>query len=314
MEEERFIAKIAHMYYKQNMTLKEIAKVFSISLATISRLLKKGKQIGIIKIIVDSSSNRLLDLEFKLKEVFGLDEVISVDFEEVNSIEITKKLVAIEAAHHLANILKNGDILGISWGSTIYNVVNNFNSKRKINVDVVQLHGNCSSVPIELNSSDLVRKMKNMFSGSYYFINSEAIVDNKITKNIIMNDSSLRRAFLLHKSINIALLGVGVSDPESINYPYKDQLKDEEIQELVDKNIVGDVNFSFFDINGNIHRTNLNDRIVTISTNNLIKIRKKFVVAAGLEKTNAIIGALNAKLINVLVIDRLTLENILAKI
>lgn len=314
MEEERFIAKIAHMYYKQDMDFKEISKVYNISLSTISRLLKRGKEIGIIDININSSSNRLLDLEFKLRKTFNLEEVISINVEENDPIETKKKLVAIEAANYLSNILRDGDILGISWGSTVYEAVNNFKNFKRINVDVVQLHGNCSSVPIELNSSDLVRRMKNMFSGSYYFINSEAIMDSKETRNIIMDDSSLKKTFLLHKSINVALLGIGAFNPESINNPYRDKLKDEEIKEIVRNNIVGEINFTFFDINGNIQRTKLNDRIVTINTENLLKIEKKIVVALGLEKSKSILGALNAKLVNILVTDRFTLENILEKL
>ena len=204
--------------------------------------------------------------------------------------------------------------MGISWGSTIYSVVNNFKGKKRINIDIVQLNGNFATIPIEFNSWDLVRRMKNMFMGSYYFINSDTLVDSKEIKEILMNSSSIKKAFVLHKSINIALLGIGYFNDRSISNLYKDYLRDNEIRELESFNVVGEGHHIFFDINGKIFDSKIKERAISISKEDLFNIDNKIVVATGLDKTFAIIGAMRAKLIDTLFIDSLTLENILKKI
>ena len=60
MEQKQIIARMAHMYYKQNMDLKEIAKAFNTSYATVSRFLKKGRELGIINIQMQKSLNIIL--------------------------------------------------------------------------------------------------------------------------------------------------------------------------------------------------------------------------------------------------------------
>lgn len=313
VRKEELIAKVAHMYYKQDMDLRKIGKVFNVSYATISRLLKKGRETGIIKVFINNPSDKLHDLELEIKNTFNIKEVFAVNVQETDSSELIKNVVAIQAAEYLENVLKNSDFLGISWGSTIYSVVNNFKGKKRINVDLVQLNGNFTNIPIEFNSSDLVRRMKNMFMGSYYFINSDTIVDSKEIKEILMNSSSIKKTFLLHKSINIALLGIGYFNDKSISNLYKDYLRDSEIKELESFNVVGESHFIFFDINGKIFDSKIKERAICISKEDLFNIDNKIVVATGLEKTFAIIGAMRANLIDTLFIDSLTLENIVKK-
>jgi len=314
MREEELIAKVGHMYYRQDMDLREIGKIFNVSYATISRLLKKGRETGIIEVFINNPSDKLYDLELEIKNTFNINEIFSVNVQETDSQELIKNVVAIQAAECLKNILKNGDILGISWGSTIYSVVNNFKIKKRINVDVVQLNGNFATIPIESNSSDLIRRMKNMFMGSYYFINSDTIVDNKEIKEILINSSNIKKTFLLHKSINVALLGIGYFNDKSISSLYKDYLIDDEIKELESFNVVGECHHIFYDINGKIFDSKIKDRAVSISREDLFNIDNKIVVATGLDKTFTIIGAMRAKLIYTLFIDSLTLENISKKI
>lgn len=72
MDEITFITKIAHMYYAQDMDLKEIGEIFNISYTTISRMLKKGRETGIIRILIDSHFERSILLESELKNTFNL--------------------------------------------------------------------------------------------------------------------------------------------------------------------------------------------------------------------------------------------------
>ena len=150
-----------------------------------------------------------------------------------------------------------------------------------------------------------------MFTGSYYFINSEAIVDNQETKNLLVENIVLKKTILLFNNINIALIGIGAFNKKSIQDLYINYMKNDEIMELLNKNMVGETCFNFFDSNGNIIDIELNKRTITINKNSLKNINNKIMVASGVEKTEAIIGALKAKIINTLITDSLTLENIL---
>ena len=312
MEENKLIAKIAHLYYMENKDLKEIGKIFNVSYATISRLLKKGRTNNIIKIIINSPFEKEVQLEAELKKQLGLEEVFSVRVEDNFSYDNILNLLGMETARYLSSILKDGDNLGISWGNTIYNVVNNLKGTVKKKVNLIQLQGQMSWYrPIELTSFDLIRRMKNQFSGSFHFINSEALVDDEETKNILMRSEAIKNTFKLHETINVALLSVGVFDPYSTNFYYKDYLKSTEIEELVKKRIIGETIFKFFDSSGNICKTRIHNRAICIRTEDLVKIENKILVAGGLRKVNAILGAIRAGLVDTLIIDSLCLKKML---
>jgi len=319
MEENEFLSRIAYMYYRQDMDLKAIGKAFNTSYATISRSLKRARELGIITVNINNPISRLLEQEIALKEQFSLRDVIAVNVSEISSNDEIKNLVAREAASYLINVIKDGDKLGISWGSTIYQLINNFIAMgglcngKKFDIDVVQLNGNFSTIPIELNSLDLVRRMKNMFSGSYYFLNSEAYVDSHEMQQFLFRSPSIQRTFTMHKSVNIALLGIGAFNVQSISKLYKDYLKIEEIIEIGDKKAIGENCLTFYDIDGNIIDTDLYKRTITINKEDLINIQNKVVIATGKEKVNAIIGAVRAKTVDILITDSQTLEEVLNK-
>ena len=311
MDESTFIAKIAHMYYAQDMDLKEIGEIFNVSYATISRLLKKGRETGIIKILIDSHFERSILLESELKNAFNLKEVFSVNVGPDYSNDAVLNIIGIETANYLEKKLKDGDKLGISWGRTINNVVNNFHTNRKVNVDLIQLQGQIPGYNFEFSALELVRRLKSMFSGSYHFINTDAIVDSPQMKEMIMEHSSAKDTIALFSSINVALMSVGFFNEDMIVNLFNNFVYPEEREDLEKHNIVGMNLFSFFDINGHIYKSKINSRVISIDTEDLLKVKNKIMVVAGKEKIPAIIGALRAGMVDTLFIDNITLESLL---
>lgn len=61
-EEKRLLVKIAQMYYEKDMTQSEISKALNIYRTSISRLLKKARDEGIVKITIDKEIGGFLDL------------------------------------------------------------------------------------------------------------------------------------------------------------------------------------------------------------------------------------------------------------
>jgi len=314
MDENTLIAKIAHMYYVQDMDLKEIGSIFNVSYATISRLLKKGREAGIIRIVIDSYFERSIILESELKNAFNLLEVFSVNVGKDYSEDAVLNLLGRETANYLEKKLKDGDKVGVSWGKTVYNVVNNFHTNRRINVDLIQLQGQIPGYNFEFSSLDLIRRLQNMFCGSYNFLNTDAIVSDSKAREIIMNNSSAKDTFAVFKSINISLMSVGSFNEYMVKNLFKNLMRPEEKEELEKHKVVGMNLFAFFDINGNIFKSKFNERVISIEAEELLKVKNKIMVVSGKEKVSAIIGALRAKLIDTLFIDNITLEAVLSEL
>ncbi|MCL5985109.1 MAG: hypothetical protein M1371_00915 [Actinobacteria bacterium] len=299
------ISKIAHLYYREERNIKEIADIFGISYSTVSRMLKRGKQSGIITININSFYDKFFEREKDLKEELMLKDIIIVPSIENEPDYLVKRKVGEVAANYLANLLKDGDNLGISWGSTVYECVNSFKIDKDLNVNVIQLHGSISGAPIELNSNDLVRRMKYYFTGSYYFLTSELVVDNKDIRDAIIKDSKISKTLEIHKTVTKAILGIGAFGPNKNESKYYwDYLKEDEITELIKHKAVGDVSLIFYDINGKIiDNLPLDERKISISKKTLLGIDNRIGIASGIKKAASVLGAIRAKLVNTIVLD-----------
>jgi len=66
----RLIVKIAQLYYEQDMTQAQIARELGIYRTTISRLLKRGREQGIVTIAINYDYNENLWLEQQLTEIW----------------------------------------------------------------------------------------------------------------------------------------------------------------------------------------------------------------------------------------------------
>jgi DNA-binding transcriptional regulator LsrR (DeoR family) len=70
------VVKAAYMYYITGLPQSEIADELSISITTVSRLLKRAKEEKIIEFVIRDPFVECLKLEKNLREIFGLKDVI----------------------------------------------------------------------------------------------------------------------------------------------------------------------------------------------------------------------------------------------
>ena len=197
------VIKIAYMYYIENYSQNEIAKALQISVTTVSRMLKKAKQERIVEFVIRDPYVECISLEKELKETFGLKDVIiapglAVEAEDGNYLgdeESAKKLVALEGARYLQRIIKKNDVLGITWGSTIYRLINYLNPAQKVDATFVTLHGSIACCRNELDVRTLVLRMAKAFSGMHYYLLTEALMSSKKAADIIKQEKNNKKVF-----------------------------------------------------------------------------------------------------------------------
>ncbi len=111
----RLIVKIAQLYYDQEMTQAQIARELGIYRTTISRLLKRGRELGVVSISINYNYNENLWLEQQLKHKFGLKEAVVVPCQHEQE-EEQLAMLGVQGAQMLERLLEPGDIIGFSWG------------------------------------------------------------------------------------------------------------------------------------------------------------------------------------------------------
>lgn len=302
------VLQTAYLYYVDRMSQQEIADQLNVSVTTVSRLLKKAKEEKVINYVMDQECLNCIDLAKELKQEFDLQEVIiaPIDWNKKDTMNPSekRKLVALEGARYLQRIIQEKDVLGISWGRIVCDMLLYLNPSHKVDTTFVTLHGQLGDC-IRQDLRELVTGMAKAFSGKNYYLSSKALVESKEKAAYIKHHPNARKVYEMFDSINISISGIGAWYPEAKSILAENGFLLKTEQEILQNNrVAGDIGLRFFDLDGNECKTELSDRLISIGFEQFKRIERKITVAAGLEKAYALLSALKGELIDVLIVDR----------
>lgn len=313
MNNDLLKAKVSKLFYQGGLSKIEIGKKLRISRFKVAQLLEDALKDGMVKIIINEPQNTFLDLESSLEEKFKIYRAALV--ETSFNYEETKKNIGRAAANCLLDMAYDGDVIGVAWGTTIYEMVNFLPlSIKRNNISVVQVTGGLNQVSTDFNAIELTRRVAKVFGAKSYQLYAPAVVDNIETKNALMLESNIKKTIEMFSKINIAIVGVGSVVPEPSTMLYRDGfIRKEDFENILKCGAVGDINSYFYDKNGNNCETELERRTIGIDLNHLKRIRYVMAVCGGKFKADAIYGALKGKIINMIITDEETAKEILKK-
>lgn len=302
------LVKVSKLYYENDFSQEMIAKKMGLSRPYISKLLNESKEKGIVRVQVIDPLSTETPLEQKVRERFNLEKVRIVPMSE-GPASLTR--LGLEAARFLDTILRDNDIIGISWGSTIHACSQALLQRNDLkNIVAVQLCGGVSN----LNKNIFATEIANNFSASLgsisYSLPLPAVMDSKRMKDIVQKDHNMAKIIQYGYDSNIALFTTGAFGQKSalVQAGY---IGHEEMKTLAETGAVGDICSHLIDIHGNICDPELDERTVSIPLEEIKKKRYRIGVAQGLSKVDSMLGALNGGFINVLITNEETADWIL---
>jgi len=300
--------KLSELYYIDEMTQQQIANRLKISRVKVSRILTNAKKRGIIEVSINYPIGNCVQMERQFEKLFSLKESLIISSKD-KSREIVYNEVARTAAKYLTEKIKNGDILGVSWGRTLYQMSSYIKYSGK-KVDIVQMLGNVGSN--DVSADEIVRRLSDVFNSKYYLLPAPAIVDNEKIKNTIISDSAIAQIFRKMEQITVATVGIGDLSKES-TFVASGYLKENDINLLRKSSSIGDICGRFFDENGNVSDICFNRRVIGINLEQLKKIPYVIGVVSGSQKAMAILGALRSGVLDVLITDEITALKVFSK-
>jgi deoxyribonucleoside regulator len=312
MEDDKLrkVIEAAKLYYQLDYSQSEIADRLGVSRPTVSRLLQQAKSEGIVQITISDPTEEIEILVQQLRDKFHLKHV-EIAYMPFNDNSIGKKYIGEAAANYLHKIVKDNDVIAVSWGTTLYQVASQLQKKTVKDVVVLQLNGGVSYSEVNTYASEIIQLFGNAFHVNPHFLYLPAIVDHILVKQAIQSDRHIRKVLDLGKSANIAVFTAGVPTTDSTllqtNY-----FTNEEI-EIIKSKAVGDICSRYFDEKGKICLENLNERTIGIELHELRGKEHAILVAGGETKVNAIYGALCGQYPNTLITDQFTAKSLLAK-
>ena len=300
VDDNRLIVKCCKLYYEEYYTQNEICNFLGVSRPTISRMLKEGRDLGIVKIeIINPIESNFEALERQTEKRFNIREVLIVE-DEADEV-VQKRHLAKAAAKYLRRIVKNGDTIGVSMGTTLKGISEYITNKEKRKLTFIPLIGGVGQSKIDIHPNDIVMGLAQAFGGSFKLLHAPAVVSTENIRNELLKELSIKDVIDHSKLCNLAIVGIGAPTDMSSTMMTSGYFNEDDTQQFAKLGVVGDICLQFYDINGASDKFDFNKKVVGIDLMDLKKIETVIGIASGEKKVRSIVGALNSKIIDVLI-------------
>ena len=304
------LARIAHLYYEEQLTQNEIAERMGLSRVKIHRLLKEARERAVVRIAVDWPLPRQTVLESSVCAKFGLGKAIVIDESDVPELSEVER-VAIASAQFLGTVLRSDQTMAVCLGRTTNAVIDAMEPSKVTGLRVAQAIG---SVPLpnrDFDSATLVRRLAEKLGGDVTFLRAPPVADTPEAAATIADQRDVSWSLDAARSADVALVGIGtVTDRASVMLE-SGAINKAELADARQRGAVGDVAWRLVSASGELVECALNERVIGVSIADLREIPVTVAAAVGGAKASAIAGVLRSGAVDVLCTDAATASRIL---
>jgi DNA-binding transcriptional regulator LsrR (DeoR family) len=307
-DELRLLAKVARLYYVQEIRQEEISDRLGIHQSTVSRLLKRARQQGFVRFSVAAPPGTYSELEDRLVAKFGLKDVMVI--ESAAEEESLVRDLGAAAAFHLETVLKPGTKIGVSsWSRSLFAMADSLHPGGYCSGgEVVQILGGVGNAGAHHEALYLAQRLADVIGAQPVLLQAPAVVATAESKRVLLREPLVRKAVDHFGQLDLALVGIGSMDPSQLLASSGNVFSPAERAELSAAGAVGDICFRYFDAAGEPVRSPLMQRVIGIEPDVLKKISRVIGIAGGRKKIRAIEAALAGSWINVLIVDHRTAQ------
>ena len=333
----------ASMYYVQGETMEVIAHHLRVSRSTVSRLLARARQEGVVRVTLVQPGGAG-SLEGRMTQAFGVRTHIVPVREGTTEIHRLQQVASVAAAHMvdlieaLAEQAGNGGpqvqdpagsggegpvqgrgsggvVVGVAWGTTMSEVSAALPSRSVPGLTVVQLNGASDPVREGPSAGEVLSRMRLSLGARTISFPVPAFFDHVATREAMWSERSVKRVLSVVRRASLAVFGVGALD--ALNGALPSQVyegghltaRDQAV--LRRQNVVGDVCTVLLRSDGSWRDVTLNARATGPTPAQLSRIPRRLCVAAGTGKARALLAALRARTATDLVVDDATARAVL---
>lgn len=309
--DERLLLRAASLYYRAGLTQQEVAARLGISRVKVSRLLAEAMQRGIVRVEIEHPLARVTELEVEVQRRFALADVAVATAPDFDAPALGLDATARAAAEFLADLRPSPQILGISWGRTMFAVAQHMKAGWADGVPIVQLNGSVSRSQQQTYGEQIAERFAATAGSMAHRLVGPAIVERAETAEVLRRDRGLAATLEIARAADVAVFSLGAISEESVlvESGYLDR---DEISALVGAGAVGDVLSHFIAADGRLVDAQLEARTLGLELEALPRKRRTIGVAAGVEKTAITRAAVLGGYVNCLVIDEAIAQALLS--
>jgi DNA-binding transcriptional regulator LsrR (DeoR family) len=294
--------RAAWLYYVHGLTQAEVAEHLGVSRVKVHRLIALAHQQNSVKVFVEGSAAECIELEQKLKQLFGL-RFCSVVPSDVDALARGPAdgfhSLGVATALYLHQYLEEHGkcSIGVGHGRTLAAVADALPKVSRPQAQFVSILGSLTRRSTA-NPFDVIYRFAERTGGAGYFVPAPLFVDSAEDAEMLRGQRVVQSALDLARKTDLVLVGIG-------NLKNTPAIYDTERKSLASLGIVGEVLGQFFDREGRCVSCDMAQRSISLRLEEL-RGRTVIGVAGGSEKAVAIRSVLRSGLLTGLVTDEAT--------
>jgi DNA-binding transcriptional regulator LsrR (DeoR family) len=308
-ELSRLIQTVLTLHFIEGMKQSEIAQKLNLSHSKVNRLIARGRELGMVKINIETPYPRLAELEADLCKAAALRGAVVTPSVQGNA-ETTLNQVGRAAAGFLLENLRDGDVIAISGGRAVSAVVENLVPERPLDVTVVPLTGGVQG-KYYTDVNRLVSLMAERLSGRAMLLHAPLFAENRQQCAMLKDMAQVRQIFDLAQNADVALTGVGSIAPSGSSYYDLNPVPKSDREMLVRMGVEAEFLAHLVGRDGTVAEYELNKRLVAVDPAELASCRVVIGVASGPQKARPLRAVLNGGFLHALVSDEDTVTTLL---
>ncbi len=307
-KELNLLIDIATRYYLKEQTQQEIADQLYLSRPTVSRLIKKAKKEGVVSFRINYATDTISNLKQRILKNFPVKKVYiatTLANEEKTLNEISKL-----ASEVIYDIVHDGSSMAISWGRSVRKMVKFMRSKKLESASVVEMFGSISYEHEDSNSNRIGFDLAEKIGAKFFPIPAPLFVKSMEVKKGLTDTLIIKTS--LEKLSEVDFLITGLSSINTVNYhSIWDIYMEENIKDtIINSGAKGFICSKFFGDDGQFLDIDVNKQVIGID-NNSIRDKNLICIAGGEDKVESLRIALKAGIIDTIISDESTLQQVL---
>ncbi len=301
------LGNLAQDYYFSKMPINKMVEKYSLSRYLILKYLDEALASGIVEITVHASYERRVELERQLKEHFKIPHLYVVA--DPTNLAKRDDRVAAFAAIQAQSLIKQAKVVNLSWGETIFEVIDHFVKTEQEELTFAQFMGENMKYHSSTGSMRMVQRAAAKFGAHYFTIPGPLYILNDLVRRGFMAEPSIRRTLDVAKQADLIISGIGTL--ESVDsIPLWNENRAAIFPEVAANQVAGMVFGRPYDVNGAFLNPT-QDKCLSLPLETILKVPRRFAVVQGKSKYRATLGALRGKFFTDLVINEATAVRIL---